>query len=66
MTAVRALGGYPALTACKECEVNEVVSEIGVMVVKRTILGRWWDFGYGEYGLEEILHGRGLWVELYS
>jgi len=39
---------------------------MGLKVVERTILGRWWDFGYGEYGLKEILHCRGLGVELYS
>jgi hypothetical protein len=69
MTAVRARGGYPTLTALykecvSECEVNEVSEIAGSK--RRTILGRWWDFGYGEYGLEEILHCRRLCVELYS
>lgn len=61
MTAVRDLGGYPALTY----DGRELCGGRGRgPIVKRTILGRRWDLGYGEYGLEEILHCRRLWVEL--
>jgi len=63
MTAVRDRGGYPALTA-KECEKGE--TSRGRIVCERTVLGRRRDVGYGVYCLEEVLHRRGLQVELYG
>lgn len=61
MTAVRDRGGYPALTAKmrEKCETSR-----GKIVDERTVLSRRRDIGYGVYCLEEILHRRGLRVEL--